>query len=145
VHALGGCAQVGGVRLAAHAEVREVVQEVAEHVLAVLRVFLRVEDVAVPELVHVLGRRDGFLGELDQHGEEPLIGELHAVDVLARPTLTFFGIHQLELDRVEVERPDRCDDFIHGFVSHCGLLRLVGRAQPRVAARALTRDPRPPH
>ena len=76
------------------------VQEVTEHVLAIFGLFHGVEDVAVPELVDVLARRDRLFRIFYGQRQKPLVFDCHLIHVLARPALPFLGIHQLELDGI---------------------------------------------
>jgi len=68
----------------------------------------------VPEIVHVLARGKGLTGMSHQKRQEAAVSHLQPIGVGARPALSFFRVHQLELDRVEVERANRCDDLLNG-------------------------------
>src|SRR6266700_4145671 len=87
-----GFREVRRVFLSAHPEIGEVMQEVAEHILAVLGVLHGVEDMAVPELVHVLARRDRFFGVLDGQRQKTPVRDRHLIDVFAGPALALFGV-----------------------------------------------------
>lgn len=65
--------KIGRILRTTHSEVREMVQEVAEGVLAVRGVLLRIEDVGVPELIDLLDGDDGSVGILDVQDEETAI------------------------------------------------------------------------
>src|SRR6266705_1690748 len=120
-----GFREVRRVFLSAHPEIGEVMQEVAEHILAVLGVLHGVEDMAVPELVHVLARRDRFFGVLDGQRQKTPVRDLHLIDVFAGPALALFGVHQLEFDRFEVEGLNRRNDFFDGLAFRLHLHELL--------------------
>src|SRR5258708_3437888 len=69
-------------------DMRSMMQVVAEHFLAVLGVLDGLQDVRMPELVHVLAQEDvfGVLGVFRQHGQIGLVREFDAVGVFAYKT-----------------------------------------------------------
>jgi hypothetical protein len=81
-------------------------QEVAEHFLAIVCVLDGLQNVGMPELVRVLAQSD-FLcvfGVLHQHGEIVLVRHLYAVGVFARPAFSPHGVHHSRFDGLEIER-----------------------------------------
>lgn len=116
------------------AEVREVVQHVAEDPLAVLLVLRRVEDVGVPHRVDLLRGNDAVvrvhgaeLQEVAVLGDE-LVGLLdgHADDVEVR-------VDQLEGDRLQIERVDRGQLLVDGQVgSHANHLAFLFKDTSRI-------------
>src|SRR6185503_8372802 len=115
----------------------------AEYPFAVFSVLESVQNMPVPKSIHVLAWRKGFLGMSYRQGEEALVPHLHAVGVFARPTMTLCGIHQLELDRIEVKGLYCCDHLFDGSVGqfrlHCFLLvrvvKHVGRSERSASIR----------
>ena len=93
----------------AHAEVREMVEIRAEHLVAVGEVLLRVEDVIVPERVDRLRWHDRVGRILEVEAQEALVPDLNGVHLLAGPSFALFGLHQLNLDGSEVKEFDRSE------------------------------------
>jgi len=91
------------ILVAAHAEVREVVQEVTERDLAILGVLLRVEDVIVPERVNVLSRHDRKVRIDAVEVQKSLVPDLHLTRPLEGPSLALVRIHKLDHDGFQVE------------------------------------------
>lgn len=102
-----GVAEVLRILLPPHPEVREVMEEEAEDLLAVTRIGARVEDVLVPEGIDRLCGDDRLLRETDVQLEELLVQHLSHIDFRFRPAHAFFRIHELSLDHGEVELVDR--------------------------------------
>jgi len=117
--------QIRRIFRASHSEVGKVVQETTEYFIAVFGVFERVQDMPVPKFIHVLAWGQGYLGVSYQQSQETPVRQFHAVNILARPALAFLGIHQLELDRIEIESLYRSDHSFNGSVRqlhfHCSL------------------------
>ncbi len=95
------------VILAAQADVRKVVQEVAEHGVAIGGVLHRVQDVVVPEGVDVDQRRGLLVGELLHQDQEAAVFEFHRVGACQRPALAGFLVHQFDFDRFQVQGGNR--------------------------------------
>src|SRR5215472_1851435 len=90
---LGRPGEIRRVLGAAHAEVREMVQEMAEHAIAVLGVLQCVQDVPVPKPVYVFAWCEGVVRMSGQQHQKALVLAFHPVSVLARPAVTFFAVH----------------------------------------------------
>lgn len=103
------------------AEVREVVKELVEDLLAVLGVGLGVQDVVVPHRVHIRRWHDVDLGNRCVEQQESLVADTDVVDLVAVPPHALFLVHQLHLDHREVELLD-------------GLFRAVAGDMPEVDA-----------
>src|ERR1700730_9378489 len=116
MHLLPCGRKCSGIFLAPQSKVRKMMQEVAKHALAIFRVFHRVQNVSVPELVDVLARRYGGFGMRYEKRQESLVGDRHLLDILSGPALTFIGIHQFELDRFEIQRSDGGHDLLNRLV-----------------------------
>lgn len=95
------------VLFATQPEVREVVQEEAEDLVAVLGVLGRVEDVGVPHRVDVLGGDDGLVRVHQVEDQEPAVERDPAICFLqGHPLLARLGRRQLVGDRLEVDLLD---------------------------------------
>lgn len=119
-------------------------QESAEDLSAVIGVLPGVEDVVMPEVVDLPRGNDRLFRMLHVEDEEAAVPPFHLFGLLARPALTLFWVHELELDWLEVERLDGRDG--HGLVrprwssgsskrcSHTvtSLLRFVGSQRSRL-------------
>ncbi len=81
-------------------------QVVAEHFLAVLGVLDGLQDVRMPELVHVLAQEDvfGVVGVFRQHGQIGLVRNFDAVGVFARPAFSPHGVHHSDFDGFKIKR-----------------------------------------
>jgi hypothetical protein len=104
------------------------VQVAAKYSLAVFRIFHRVQDMGMPEFIHLFAYDDVFqvFRMFHQHGQIVPVRALDALGVLARPAFSQFGIHHPELDRLKIESVYRGDHFFNGSVRqfrlHCFLL-----------------------
>ena len=105
---------------ATHAEIREVVQEVSERALTVLGIFLRIEDVIVPECVDFFGRHDRAFRVQGVETQEPLVPLLHGPRAVEGPSFAFVRVHEFDQDWFQIE----CLDFLedrHGFCCQYGI------------------------
>lgn len=98
---------------AAHPEVGEVVKVITKDRVAILHIFLRVEDMLVPEPIDLLRRNDGVPVRVPLKIEEDAINFRHFDDLLERPTLTLLLVHQLHHDGFEVEIRDALTHHLH--------------------------------
>ena len=96
-----------------HPEIREMMKEVAEEHLAVVGVLYCVEDVVVPHLIDVAERNRRFRGFRTGEHEKVPIFLLDSVGMFLCPPKTLLRVHELELDRAEIELSHtrlECDD-----------------------------------
>jgi len=107
--------EIPAVLLATHAEIRKVVQEVAEDLVAILGILPGVQDVRMPELVDQLGGDDYPDAESRQLEKLPVL-RLDDIGETARPPDTLVRIHQLALDGIEVEGLDLVPDLGLDFI-----------------------------
>jgi hypothetical protein len=106
------CRIVGAmVVLFVQAEVRIVVQEVAENCLAINGIFSGVQDVVMPENVHVCPRRNIFVGKHLDQVQKATILRFDSAGLLRRPTFARLFMHQLHFDRIQVQL-DYCFAFV---------------------------------
>jgi hypothetical protein len=83
-----------------------VVQEVAEHGLAIGRVFHGVQDVVMPEGVDIHQRRGLLVREFFHQVQEAAVFEFDRVGAFQRPAFAGFLMHQFDFDRFQVEGGD---------------------------------------
>ena len=106
---LGRCPglQKLGFRLwSLHAEVGLVVQVVAEQLIAVLHVLARVEDVVVPERVHVLAWRESNVRVEDATHQQLAVLGLELDALLGRQAGSVHLVHEVEMDLAQVDFVD---------------------------------------
>jgi hypothetical protein len=106
------------VRLRALPDVGIVMQVRAEYLFAILGVLHRVEDVRMPELIHVPAHDDvlGVLRVFHQHRQVGPVGLLDSLGILAGPAFPRLLIHDSESDRVEVKCLYRRDSLVNASV-----------------------------
>ncbi len=97
------------ILFSSHPEVGEVVEELSEDPHAVAGVGPGVQDMLVPEGVHVAGRYHLVTHIDGGHVEVALVAHLDRVDLLLRPVLALRWIHELALDHGQVEAVDELE------------------------------------
>jgi hypothetical protein len=110
---LEGCLEIGAIFRAPHPKIGEVVQVLAEEVLAVLSVGSGVEDVGVPEFVDRTRGTDLLARVADVEREELAVEILDLVTVLVNPAALF---DQLAPEHREITGGDLLESDAHAFV-----------------------------
>ncbi len=84
---------------------RIVMQIRTEHSLAVFGVFHRVQNMRMPEFIHIRAHDDIFRISrvFHEHSQIVPVSALDALGVLASPSFSKLGIHDPELDRLEIK------------------------------------------
>lgn len=84
-------------------------QVVAEQLIAVLHVLACVEDVVVPERIHVPARREGDVGVEDASHQQLAVLILELGALLGRQARALHHIHEVEVDLAQVNFVDLGD------------------------------------
>ena len=99
----------------------------SEYRLTVFRVLDRLQDVRMPELIHVLAQKNVFrvVGIFREHGEIGPVPAFDALRVLARPAFPQLGVHRPDLHGFKIKSVYCGDHLFNGSIRqvrfHCSL------------------------